>query len=411
MFQSKILALGLVPVFIGLIIGQLMRLGGSQSSSGGMLMIDIAVIWYLFWAIFNIVVTKKKLILTFPTLLFICFGLVAGSSLLIHTGTIPAPDYKVALFYWFRLALFVASALVTPTIIQTEIEAKRLTHWLIGCGAILTVVGYAQLLIFPDFALMSQFGWDPHEGRLLSTFFDPNYFGMFLVIIISILLARIATKQAGWWQVGFAGLSTLALMLTFSRSSYLALLISSVIILGLRSWRMMTVAMLLIAIISLQVPRIRDRVEGALTFDTTSQDRVESWQESIHIIKNNLIIGVGYNAYGSASRDYNFKSNLEGRSTRAGDSSLLLVTATTGLIGLIIYLGWILCLLWQSIIVYKQKTSLFYESIGLAMLGLIPAYFVHSQFVNSLFYPLILVPFILLSSLLSLSLYKPIGTR
>ena len=73
-------------------------------------------------------------------------------------------------------------------------------------------------------------GWDPHIGRLLSTWFDPNFIGGFLGFILSITIAL----GLYYWKekrtklalvlgiIGFIGL--IALYLTYSRSGYLTLM-------------------------------------------------------------------------------------------------------------------------------------------------------------------------------------------
>lgn len=408
LFATVFPQLLLWPIIIGLIVGQLTRVGGSDGA-GGLLLIDIAVAAYAGIGFVSVLIKKRPFNVSVPGFLLGIFVLWAGVTLLLNAPALEGPDLSTSAFYWVRLFLIWLSFVITPLLftgVKDHASVSRRVAW---AGALLVTLGYAQLLIFPNFGFMAAFGWDPHVGRLLSTFFDPNFFGMFLAFLVTLLTATILTRPTKWpiWLLTLA--SVVALVLTFSRSGYLALAISLAIILAIRSWKIMLVSMMVITIASLQVPRVRDRIAGAFQVDTTSKDRIESWQESLTIIGDHPIIGVGYNAYGPVSVDYGFKKDLSGRSSRGGDSSVLFVTATTGVIGLILYLLFLASILWQAITVYKRTTDPHWRVIALTFIGVWPALFIHSQFVNSLFYPLVVIPILLIATGLGLafhSLYK-----
>jgi len=48
-----------------------------------------------------------------------------------------------------------------------------------------------SLKFFPSFKdlRMNELGWDPHEGRLLSTWFDPNYVGIYFGVGATLALS------------------------------------------------------------------------------------------------------------------------------------------------------------------------------------------------------------------------------
>ncbi|MBU1110279.1 O-antigen ligase family protein [Patescibacteria group bacterium] len=76
--------------------------------------------------------------------------------------------------------------------------ALRISSYLLLSITIFSLLGLVQFLLFPDFSKYIQHGWDPHYYRLLSTFFDPNFAGIFLilgfVLAVSLLLTRNSNK-------------------------------------------------------------------------------------------------------------------------------------------------------------------------------------------------------------------------
>ncbi len=378
----------------GVVVGQLLRYEVTKEASAALLVVDwLAVIYVSIGSLF-LLLTRRPLIWTVSLSLLMLFLAWGALSLFIGSAALAPREILIAFLYFVRLVVLTASLGITATLLIRPKDEHRLWNGLLVTGLILAGLGFLQLLIFPNFAFMARYGWDPHQGRLLSTFFDPNFFGMFLVMILSLAFSQLLLIPEKRVQAGITILPLLAaLLLTFSRSSYLALFISLIIILTIRSWRLVFLALLVISLAGASIPRVRDRVVGAITLDTTARDRIQSWQETFVIIKDTPWTGVGYNAFGPAQIHYNLKKDLHGHSSHGSDSSLLLAFATTGIIGFVLYLLFWLAVWYEALLVYRFHKSLFFQGTGLALLGIVPAYLVHSQFVNGLFYPLLFLPF------------------
>ena len=91
-------------------------------------------------------------------------------------------------------------------------------------GLLIAVWGLLQYVFMPDTRWLSVFGWDNHYYRLIGTMFDPAFTGMLLVIGFGLwqwpaLSARI--KQLVQLIIA------IAIAATFSRASYIALLVLS----------------------------------------------------------------------------------------------------------------------------------------------------------------------------------------
>jgi hypothetical protein len=124
------------------------------------------------------------------------------------------------------------------------------------------------------------------------------------------------------------------------------------------------------------------------------QLRFINWSQSLRIFADHPIIGVGFNVYRYAQKRYGFLEQNNWLYSHAGagaDSSLLLVAATTGLIGFSVFL-------WYLLSIFKIRSQL----ITVSLVALSP----HSFFLNSLFYPPILIWLALLIALESVSKEK-----
>jgi O-antigen ligase len=256
----------------------------------------------------------------------------------------------------------------------------------------LAILGFIQLIYVPDFAFMSRLGWDPHQGRLLTTFFDPNFAGGFFSFVISLILGvwfLSADKNQKIWLAIIGLIIFIALILTFSRSAYLGFMVCFVLVSLIRSWKITVFGLIIISLFLISFPKAVSRIKGAWSLDETARARIESWQQGWEIISDHPIVGVGYNTLPYVKPNYYFSQQDKlARSAGGIDSSILTIWATTGIFGLLIYLGMYAMIIWQSFKAYLNKVnSRFIRGFGLglavAMIGLLA----HAQFVNSFLYP------------------------
>ncbi|GAI81903.1 unnamed protein product, partial [marine sediment metagenome] len=118
----------------------------------------------------------------------------------------------------------------------------------------------------------------------------------------------------------------------------------------------------------------------------TIQSRFGSWQQALIIFRDHPLLGVGFNTYRYAQRNYGFLDQEKWQTSHAEagvDSSLLFVLATTGIIGFLVYS-------WLGSSVIRLSLSVVNAKIGLVVLASVAALVCHSFFLNSLFYSWIL---------------------
>ncbi len=365
--------------FITLSLGQFSAI--YKQGDASVYLFDICIFVFAVIGISQFLLSKKKFYIPKP---YIFFGGFIGVAILSLIRVVPHYDFYellVSAFYLFRfISYFCAGLVVYNMVLSKNISTKELLNLFIYSGIFIALCGFVQLKLLPDFeTLDSSLGWDPHKNRLASTFFDPNFTGAYLVLVLTILFNRffsktVTKKDALWFFIIFV-----ALFLTFSRSAWL-MLAAVVLIYGLFKNKLLLVLALVVSFSAYYaVPRIQTRLSGITDPADSAKFRLISWQNTFSIIKDNPVIGVGFNTFRYVQKDYGFldPDNFLIHSGAGSDSSLLFILATTGVTGFLFYCCGLLSSLGSS------KNKIFTLAILISILG-------GSQFINALFYPPIL---------------------
>ncbi len=315
--------------------------------------------------------------------MIIGFWLIGGASLL-FSGNLGGLTYLLR-YMFYSSAVWLGYALVKSRLV--DLKAMIYLEVFIGLG--LAILGFGQLMVWPDISFLSQFGYDPHQNRLVSTFLDPNYLGVFLdiALFLSIYLARHNRS----WKILIVSFILLAgIVLTYSRSAYLMLLVGGLMMSAkYYKWGILVLAGLVISLYLL-VPQFATRINGGLMVDKSASERLDSWQKGLVVFEGNPILGVGFGNLRDYLNDHNMVkvfSEDGGNSGNGIDSSFLLVLAMTGVIGLIVYLGF-----W----VYLVRLLISGDDFSFILLTIVVSGLIGSQFINSLFYPPIMLGLFLL---------------
>lgn len=290
---------------------------------------------------------------------------------------------------------------------------------LFGIIGVVVLLGYAQFYLIPDISKFSTVGgFDPHIGRLLGTWMDPNFVGGLLAFFLPLMIGycyQSACRKTHIWLGALILLCVYALFLTFSRSAYLAGIGGLGLFFLLRDPKIILIGILLAGLGLATNDRAQQRVgELAGTMasvilrdtdevDATAKLRVQSWQRSLELWQKYPVLGIGYNTY-------RFRGAEEGVvdekyfSAGGSDSTLLTILVTTGVVGLIFFL-WFYADLWvRNFVRWRRapRVSSFLSG-GELYLGFVAgwsAILVHSVFVNSLLFPLIFMPIMVVAGVL-----------
>lgn len=376
----------LILAITSIIPGQLIRLSLPVSSAAITITDVSSALLLIVFTIYSLAIKKSLKISKELFVPFLIFTLLALASTIFVVPIFSTGEITVSLMFLVRFMLYFSVFIVVAnTVVKSQIT-NWLNLFLLIC-VVYSLVGLVQYVLLPDLTSLAALGWDPHQKRIVSTFLDPNFSGGLLTIAFAIALSLFLNLKKIVYLLT-SGIFFLTLLLTFSRSSYLALIVTILAIGILKSPKILIIFLAALLISYTTIPQIKNRVTGALTLDETSQARIESWQKALAIFRNNAIFGVGFNTYRFTQAQYGFfpQDQPQGGHSGAGsDSSILLVLATTGVVGTMAYLVF-LANIFKKFSKNLQKSALSLGSTA-AFLGLL----IHSQFVNSLFFPQITI--------------------
>ncbi|MFH0834467.1 MAG: O-antigen ligase family protein [Patescibacteria group bacterium] len=336
---------GITATLLAAVAGEFGRI---EIGGFSFLLLDIfALATFAIWLLRKFLL-KEKIELGRSATSLLIFWAIALLSLLWGFREMTNAEFQFALLYFARFVGVSGLFLVVRDLPKKD--GVKIFPILIFGGILFALAGFILFRILPDFtkAGLTELGWDPHIGRLTSTFLDPNFAAGAFAFLLAILGGRFLREKKFAQQVlllSIAGIFLLALVLTFSRSGLLALGISG-LVLGIWGDRRILVVGILAAFLGIAgSSRLAERVgelgqsleslggESQQVLDPTAQLRVDSWREGWRIFEENPLLGVGFGAY-------RFHQNFAAEDSHAAtgsDASLLNFAAMTGILGLLAF--------------------------------------------------------------------------
>jgi hypothetical protein len=177
----------------------------------------------------------------------------------------------------YRAILYLARALtylIFVFLLQKQLKNKSWLWRLISFDILL--LGFAQYLFLPDLRFLIYEGYDDHFYRLVSTILDPAFTGLIFVFNLNYYLWQ---KKKNWLVIA---LFAIGLLLTYSRSSYLAFLLSSLVLLCINKNSAKKAILLTLACFFISLPFLPKQSggDGVNLLRTTSvQARISNDQE------------------------------------------------------------------------------------------------------------------------------------
>lgn len=350
---------------------------------------DLAVALFVFFSFFRnsqkIIAEIKTNSLSKPILIFILAMII---SLIVNIPNFSVRQFMISSLYPIRW-IFYSGLYYCITVLPKEhkVQTMKLLTYAVFTIAI---VGILQYVFLPDVSFLKAFNWDDHYFRAVSTFLDPGFTGAILVLGLILIFSSfwgrseatdsrifLPLAQKRFWTSQNDGIKIIqliilyvAIALTYSRASYLMYLVSfGVISIYKKSIKMFIIVVLVLAITIPLLPKSTG--EGTkLARESSITARIRNWQESISIWQKRPIFGVGFDTY----RYVRTNITPQSHSGAGADSSMLLILATTGLVGFSAYL-FLLLKIWKT----HRRNALILASFA----GIL----IHSFFNNTLFYP------------------------
>lgn len=316
--------------------------------------------------------------------------LVMIISLIFTPFNLVLEERLVGLSYLLRFVLYIFSGWIISQSLSPKFNQIS-QILIIFSGTVLAFLGLFQLIFLPDLSFLTAQGWDPHYFRTVSTFLDPNFLGTFLVLCSLYLFTNIKNVVKQKLLTFSFLLNYFAIITTFSRSTALMFFLGFTLFSLLKKSPkifLLTLFLSLGILFSFIIYQPLISEPQKIDRQKSAQLRFTTWQMGLEIFQKNPLLGVGFNNYRYALKEYKLATSqfIESHGGSTNDSSLLFITATTGVIGFISYLFFIFSIIftaWKKYITDQSKIS------AVAIAGIL-ALLINSFFINSLFYPWIL---------------------
>ena len=356
---------------------------------------DIGVgLMVIAWLILTTLNKKyKNSFLIKPILIFagICF-----ISLLINLRLLNLSEFLISFLYLIRWIFYAGIFFIVDAF--DEKFKRKVPFFMVLSGTIIVFTGFIQYFMYPALRNLIYLGWDEHLYRMFSTFLDPNFLGAFLVLNFLFVLGLFLHYFKDIRKFGILGvlgiLNLIAVFLTYSRSALVMLFVSILTFLILGKKMKTTFVIVFIFIILVVLLSKTGRSEGTnLLRSVSSEARIGSSIAALNIIKDNPILGVGFNTYRYTQYRYGiFKGDgWQNSHAAAGtDNSFLFVLATTGIIGLLSYIYLWYKILKKQILFINTSNNKFTKIFSAVIISSIIGIFINTLFINSLFYPFIM---------------------
>ncbi|HTL39608.1 MAG TPA: O-antigen ligase family protein [Methylomirabilota bacterium] len=272
--------------------------------------------------------------INWAVLLFLLAGILS---------TIVSPDHTKALG---ELKAFIVEPILlfyTCIWVLKKAEDKKTVFRLIFTAAtLISVFGIIQYFTFIDLPIRF-WGTGFEIERITSVFEYPNALALYLaplfIFFATLWLNKFRLYTKTWVEPLGLGLMAWALLLTFSRGAWFAVIVMSLIlILKKYSWKKVVPALFLLLILLLLINPIRQRVFLGLT-DPASLARGDLMKVGINKIIHSPFLGNGLYGFPTTLRQANFTGEI----LNYPHNIFLNFWLELGLLGLIAF-GWIIYL-------------------------------------------------------------------
>jgi O-antigen ligase len=256
-------------------------------------------------------------------------------------------------------------ALVTASAIKEKSQV-RLLLMCMAVSVLLVNRSYYSTLSGRD---LSQFSYQVRDAGPLG-YAGVNGLAAFEAMVASFLLGTFSFAKKIYGKIGILLLVATCcycVLFSFSRGAYLGLLVGLVTV-GLFRSRWM---LLLPVAVQQRIMMTTEDAEEGQQFDSSSQQRIELWEDAMSLFKRNPVTGTGFETYSHMGRVGTFRDT---------HNYYVKVLAEMGVIGL----AWYLLLLWK---VFWAGTRLFYDAsdpfwraIGLGFVALLVSVMIMNLF-------------------------------
>jgi O-antigen ligase len=253
-------------------------------------------------------------------------------------------------------AFFLGSQLIT-----NAARLRAITRLVIVTGAAEATLGLSQVfgVDLLRFSFPDQYGWMLAQG--IGTLGNPNHLASVLVIPFVLACAEYALSDTGRWRAA-SGLSAvvigLSLVTSATRAAWLGALIGFALLVTVASlkkrinWRQLVVAIAALLCVAILGALVADQAIMSTRFvppdptapaaDQLASGRIMLWGQALDVFGADPVIGVGADSLRNAWKAAGLSSGKIGVFTDDPHSLPLLLLTSFGLLGLLLFGGFLL---------------------------------------------------------------------
>lgn len=347
---------------------------------------DIALVILLLS--FGVMSLHKKR--TYPSVAWPILGFffIGEVSLVFNAWRFTPMQLAISQLYLLRWICYAALVWVV------SLNSVSVPFWFYGLystGVMIAGAGMLQYFLYPDLRNLYYLGWDPHLYRVFSTLLDPNFTGLVLLLTLYLGMYLWSVRNRIWILIANIGVF-MTFLLTYSRSSYVALfagIVTFILLSSSKKYRFPAVIGICMFILLLFfLPRPNGEGVNLLRISTVVA-RITNVTSGWILFTKSPFMGYGFDTIRYAQG-----ADISSHSGAGVDNSILFILLTTGLVGVVSY-AWLYISMYKRIIKVKSK-----QSSGVLWLLIATSFvsiFTHSMVINSMFYPIVMAwSFILL---------------
>ncbi len=265
--------------------------------------------------------------------------------------------------------------------IENKKQFKSILYLFVIAAALSAVYGIYQY-IFGDVYSQAWLDAEMFEDikmRVYSTFENPNVYGEYLILAIPIAVSLFWTERGFWrktFLLGIVAITTLAMVLTFSRGCWLGILLALAILAIIIDRRFIILGLIGLMCLPFVLP---DTIIQRFTSigdmsDSSTSYRVYIWMGSLAMLKDYWFsgVGLGETSFNTIYPLYSY-NNIQAPHSH---NLFLQIVSQFGILGLIMFLGVVYNFYKEATISMLKKKNILLAGILAGMTG----FFLESMF-------------------------------
>jgi len=220
-----------------------------------------------------------------PAFLFLGWALVSA----IFTGAQPE-----VLATWSRYAAYIVLVYVVAAVAAEKTRLRVMT-WILAIAGSMTVAYSFYQYMYPTEAIGME-GMDPAvAARVFSTFGNPNFYAEYLILLIAATLALFFTERGllRGLALVFVVAQVMALLLTYTRGSWIALAIGLAIALLIIDFRLLLPFAIGGGSMVMLFPGVGERMISLIAMEGSAGIRLSLWRIAGDAIAERPLFGIG----------------------------------------------------------------------------------------------------------------------